>query len=48
MPKKILPLSKFSTIDMNLMKLFDDCLMPSGKFYTKEMPKSANKSNSKK
>ncbi len=48
MPKKILPLSKFSNIDMNLMKLFDDCLTPNGKFYTKEMPKSANKTNSKK
>jgi hypothetical protein len=48
MPEKILPLSNFSVIDMDLMKLFDECLMPSGKFYTKEMPKSANKSNFKK
>jgi len=48
MPKKILPLSNFSFINMDLMKLFDECLLPSGKFYTKDMPKSANKSNSKK
>ena len=41
MPKKILPLEHFSKIDMNMMKLFDDCLLPKGKFYNKQIPQSA-------
>lgn len=35
MPKKLQPLSKFKTIDMELMKLFNDCLDKKGKFYKK-------------
>lgn len=35
MPEKIQPLSKFDNIDMNLMRLFYDCLNPKGSFYKK-------------
>jgi hypothetical protein len=35
MPKKLLPLSQFKTIDMQRMNLFEDCLDKKGKYFHK-------------
>lgn len=35
MPKKLQPLSKFNSINMDLMALFDECLDKKGQFYKK-------------
>jgi len=41
MPNKILPLDYFYKIDMNIMKLFDSCLLRGGSHYNKQPLQSA-------